>query len=200
MDRTPVRNRQFATFVGETGYLTEAEQAGEGPVWFGGEWRMVKGVCWKNPTGKDLPADFDEHPVTMVTLADAQAYCEWQGYRLPTEDEWEHAAMGGSDKRFCFGDDPKYARYFAHCAGRRPDWVVAGSHMPSFYGLFDMHGGVWEWTSTLYTPDETVFVVKGGAVYSPEIRCRSAQRNFTAPNQEAPYWGFRLIMELGDES
>ncbi|HNO78529.1 MAG TPA: protein kinase [Phycisphaerae bacterium] len=159
-----------------------------------------------------LSAEQKQHAVaSLVSKVQAEAYIAWlnakgaemnppRSYRLPTEDEWEHAAMGGSDKRFCFGDDPKYARYFAHCAGRRPDWVVAGSHMPSFYGLFDMHGGVWEWTSTLYTPDETVFVVKGGAVYSPEIRCRSAQRNFTAPNQEAPYWGFRLIMELGDES
>lgn len=146
-----------------------------------------------------------------ISMIAAQAYCDWlntkgaemnppRSYRLPTEDEWENAAGGGSDKRFCFGDDPKYARYVAHCAGRRPGWNVVGKHMPNFYGMFDMHGGTWEWTTTRYAPDESPFVVKGGATYSPEIRCRTAQRNFTDPAQGPVYWGFRLIMELGNAS
>jgi len=70
--------------------------------------------------------------------------------------------------------------------------------MPNFFGTFDMHGGTWEWTSTKYTPDGKPFVVKGGATYSPEVRCRSAQRNFTDPIGSTAYHGLRLVMELGD--
>ncbi|NOX58935.1 MAG: protein kinase [Planctomycetes bacterium] len=146
-----------------------------------------------------------------VSLNAAQAYCDWlnaqgatmnppRSYRLPTEEEWEHAARGGSDKRFSFGDDSKYARYFAHCAGRRPGWQVVGKHMPNFYGLFDMPGGVWEWTTSRYSPGEEFRVTRGGALYSPGIRCRNAQRNYAEPAAATAYHGFRLIMEVGDDS
>ncbi|GJM24333.1 MAG: hypothetical protein DHS20C16_07480 [Phycisphaerae bacterium] len=146
-----------------------------------------------------------------ISKVEADAYIDWltakgaaltpsRSYRLPTEEEWENAATGASDKRFCFGDDPKYARYMAHCAGRRPGWNVVGKHMPSFWGTFDMHGGTWEWTSTKYTEDGMPFVVKGGATYSPAIRCRTAQRNYTDPTGRTAYHGLRLVMELGDAS
>ncbi len=147
----------------------------------------------------------------LVTKIQAEAYIKWlnakgvkmsppRSYRLPTEAEWEHAAMGGNDKRFCFGDNPKYTRYVAHCAGHRPGWNVIGKHMPNFYGVFDMHGGTWEWTSTIYTNEKLTFVIKGGASYSPEVRCRSAQRNFSQPQAFSSYHGFRLVMELGNAS
>ncbi|MBN1492445.1 MAG: SUMF1/EgtB/PvdO family nonheme iron enzyme, partial [Phycisphaerae bacterium] len=77
-----------------------------------------------------------------------------------------------------------------------------------FFGLFDMHGGLWEWCDSRF-PAEFVtdprispearadlYVVRGGAYYSPAVRCRSAQRNYGDPRTPGMYWGFRIVMEL----
>jgi formylglycine-generating enzyme required for sulfatase activity len=76
--------------------------------------------------------------------------------------------------------------------------------MPNAYGLFDMHGGLWEFTSTPYpkefAPEEVrsreLFVKRGGAYYNPARRCRSAQRNYATPDAADQYTGMRLVMEL----
>ncbi len=154
-------------------------------------------------------------PAGMVSLDHAQRFCEWlsergnsvdppRSYRLPTEDEWEYAARAGSTKRFCFGDDPKYAAYFANCDGP-PSGHTAAQRMPNWYGLFDMHGGLWEWTGSTYPPElaaaqglqgQDLYVYRGGAYYSPSVRCRSAQRNFGVADAAYDYTGIRLIMEI----
>ncbi len=151
----------------------------------------------------------------LVSLKYAQRFCAWlnelgdvakppRTYRLPTEDEWEYAARGGSAKRFCYGDDPKYASYFANCDGGS-SWHVIAQRMPNWFGLFDMHGGLWEWTTSTYPPDlaaaqglkgQDLFVYRGGAYYSPAVRCRSAQRNFGVFDAAYDYTGIRLIIEI----
>ena len=150
-----------------------------------------------------------------VTLRAARRFCAYltqrgatadppQRYRLPTEDEWEYACRGGQTGRFCFGNDDKYARYFANCNGS-PDPHVTARRMPNFYGVFDMHGGHWEWCDTRYpvallphdaSPDEQYWVYRGGAYYSPAVRCRSSQRNFAVDRRATDYTGFRVVMEL----
>jgi len=159
--------------------------------------------------------------VGMITLSSARAYCNWlsqrgaaavpaRRYRLPTEAEWEHAARGGNSARFCFGDDVRYARHFANCDSRAldgitPRWPITGRHMPNFYGLFDMHGGLWEWTDSRYpaelldTPElaaQELWVYRGGASYSSALRCRSTQRNYGVANRATDYHGFRIVMEM----
>ena len=77
--------------------------------------------------------------------------------------------------------------------------------MPNWFGLHDMHGGLWEWTASRYPPElaaaqgiehEELYVYRGGAYYSPAVRCRSAQRNYGAPDRAFDYTGLRVVMEF----
>jgi formylglycine-generating enzyme required for sulfatase activity len=79
--------------------------------------------------------------------------------------------------------------------------------MPNAFGLFDMHGGVWEWCDTRFPPEfatdlnlteaqkNRLYVIRGGAYYSPAVRCRSAQRNYCEDRLANQYLGFRIVME-----
>ena len=157
-----------------------------------------------------------DEAVAWVSLEMARRYCEWltskgasasppRRYRLPTEDEWEYACRAGNPGRFCFGDSAEYASFFASCNGDGGPAVA--QHMPNFNGLFDMHGGLWEWTNSRYPPElmtdpavpanakQNLYVLRGGAYYSPEKRCRSAQRNCCDASEPNRYWGFRIVME-----
>jgi hypothetical protein len=139
--------------------------------------------------------------VGYITLPAARTYCAWlnaqtqtaerpRRYRLPTEDEWEHACRAGGSGRFAYGDDAEFVRFFANCNGSAPRWHLAGQHMPNWYGLFDLHGGLWEWTESQQAGlGQTAFVYRGGAFYSPAVRCRCAQRNYGSPDIADSYRG-----------
>ncbi len=124
IDATSVTNKQFAKFVKETGYKTEAERLKNSFVFYllapkemerrmhrrvlGCEWWLnVPGACWKHPEGRDTHIrDRMDHPVTHVSWNDALAYCEWAGKRLPTEAEYEYAARGGLvQQKYAWGDE-----------------------------------------------------------------------------------------------
>ncbi len=204
MDRTEVTNAQFATFVKVTGYVTVAERkpraedfpgappenlvAGsvvftppDGPVPLDSHfrwWSYVEGANWRHPTGPggDLEGK-DQHPVVHIAYADALAYCQWAGKRLPTEAEFEYAARGGLDRaRYVWGEEfQPGGRFMANTfQGHFPDTNTAedgfvatapvGSFLPNGYGLVDMAGNVWEWTSDWYQPDYYTTLAATGAV------------------------------------
>jgi formylglycine-generating enzyme len=127
-------------------------------------WDWSPGACWRHPfglgTGIDGKAD---HPVVQVAYPDAVAYANWAGRRLPTEAEWEFAAGGGAATTYAWGDEVVAAgQLMANTwQGRFPyrndgalGWVGSspvGTFPPNGFGLVDMIGNVWEWTSTRFT-------------------------------------------------
>jgi sulfatase modifying factor 1 len=141
-------------------------------------WSYVNGADWRHPTGPDSSIKGrDNYPAVQIAYEDAQAYAKWAGKRLPTEAEWEFAARGGLTGRpFVWGDDFRPGgKWMANThQGHFPDSDtgedgVAGltsvAHYPANgYGLYDMAGNVWQWTSDWYRPDYYKTLASSGGV------------------------------------
>ena len=139
----------------------------EGPVDlrdFRNWWEYVPGAFWKRPEGPGSTINGrDRHPVVQVAYEDAEAYATWAGKELPTEAEWEYAARGRLDGAvFSWGDEhfPDGKPMANTWQGEFP-WQnlkldgyegtsPVGSFLPNGYGLYDMTGNVWEWTTDWY--------------------------------------------------
>ncbi|WP_418291969.1 formylglycine-generating enzyme family protein [Methylobacterium durans] len=129
-------------------------------------WRFKFGVHWRRPNGPGSSiAGLDEHPVVHVAYADAAAFAAWAGKDLPTEAEWEYAARGGLDgAAYAWGDElTPGGRHMANTwqgafphENRAEDGYERTSPVTAFppngYGLHDMIGNVWEWTSDFFAP------------------------------------------------
>jgi formylglycine-generating enzyme required for sulfatase activity len=129
-------------------------------------WSFVRGADWRHPRGHQSSLrDLDAHPVVHVTYEDAKAYARWAGKSLPTEVEWEFAARGGLDAaEFAWGTElhPDGREMANTWQGQFPwenladdGWIgtsPVGAFPPNEYGLYDMIGNVWEWTTDWYTP------------------------------------------------
>ncbi|MGY4317335.1 sulfatase modifying factor 1 [Bradyrhizobium sp. JR3.5] len=129
-------------------------------------WDFMKGADWRHPYGPMSNIKMhDDHPVVHVSLSDALAYAQWTGKDLPTEAEWEFAARGGLDGcEFAWGDE--FTPNGMHMANTwqgefpRQNLGIDGyertspvtAFPPNGYGVHDMIGNVWEWTSDWYTP------------------------------------------------
>ena len=231
MGATEVTKGQFARFVTETGYRTEAEK-GEWAYGFTRSGReRRKEFNWRNVGF----AQGDDEPVVSVSWNDAQAFCRWlsgkgEGQaRLPTEAQWEYACRAGTRTRFSFGDSGSELYRHGNYADKSTafSWsdkthddrhgraAPVGSFAPNAWGLYDMHGNVWEWCSDRYGKDYydtgaredpegpatgTARMLRGGSWLDAPRRCRSAFRYWFVPTYALAVNGFRVVVGPGEES
>ncbi len=145
-------------------------------------WEWKVGASWKRPNGPGSTIEGKEnHPVVHVSFEDALAYCQWAGRTLPTEAQWEYAARGGREGvPFAWGDD--IGKLGTHANTWEGEFPVENSMEDGFerlapvmsypknaFGLYDMAGNVWEWTSDWYDTEyygELAF--KGQTVHNPK--------------------------------
>ena len=170
---------------------------------------------------KYKPSRFKQegHPVEGVSWDQANKFCkklsEIKGgsYRLPTEAEWEYACRAGSQGRFYFGDDLTFSQieqYAWYSKNSDSATHPVGEKKPNAFGLYDMHGNVWEWCGDWYATDYSHHsiavdshgpligksrVLRGGGWFRNAIYCRSANRSGLEPVYGRDYLGFRVVLE-----
>lgn len=224
---------QFRTFVEETKYVTESERDGKG---YGfdekGKHNERPEYSWRH-IGFD---QIDTYPVVNVTWNDAVAFCKWMSekegrlYTLPTEAQWEFACRAGTATVYQSGDDPNDVRLVGNTAkGFRTElfpitdrvnptdghFLVAsvGQFRANQFGLYDMHGNVWEWCSDWFDPDYyqaldtndpegpgfgTKRSCRSGSWSYGAFFSRSALRYGSVPTVRSAEMGFRVVLKVGD--
>lgn len=226
---------QFKKFIEATGYLTDAEtNAGIHKGCFGDgggvDFGQKEGLAWRNPGYTQS----DNHPVVCISLNDAHAYIHWlnketgSNYSLPSEAQWEYAARSGSTTDYHFGNSKSelclYANVYdevgkdvnsygwrnAPCNDGEAKSSRVGQYKASPFGVYDMHGNVWEWVDdcwksgyhdapsngTVYRSDECEHrVTRGGSWYNIPLGVRSANRYWYLPTYRSFNLGFRLFRD-----
>ena len=162
----------------------------------------------------------EDHPVETVSWHDVRSFCDWlsaldtelmegQRYRLPTEAEWEYACRAGGQGAYTFGNDPSALLSFGWYRENSGGMTQAtGQLRPNAWGLYDMHGNVWQWCKDFYKGKyyaESVTedpkgprcgryrVVRGGSWYNEAKFCRSAHRSRYLPDEKSRLIGFRVV-------
>lgn len=225
---TTVTVAQFAAFVAATGHRTDAEIHGDSLVFAGlvdeatlsrsprvaptPWWVQVTGATWLRPAGPGsdpVSADRAGHPVTQVSRRDAEAFADWAGVRLPSEAEWEFAARGGLvGKPFPWGSvlEPDGVSRMNTFPGTFPDGptgpvgtMSAEAFAPNGYGLYNMTGNVWEWTSDVFSHDDHRPVLRGGSYMCHDSYCRryrTSARTAATADTSLGHMGFRLALTV----
>jgi formylglycine-generating enzyme required for sulfatase activity len=225
---------QFAAFVAETGAATGNQcRVLSGIDRDPPPWVVSAGASFRRP-GFEVTGS---HPAGCVSWHDAQAYVAWlrrrtgRPYRLPTEAEWEYAARAGTTTGYSFGEDATQLCGYAKLADLSTDFswrgscraqatlygsLPVGTLKPNPWGLFDMHGNVWEWVEDCWTADASEIpidgsafmrpdkcelgVIRGGSWLSGSVRLRSAFRLWAPTAVPYQQYGFRVALSVNERS
>ncbi len=232
ISRTLVSNAEFLAFVEDGGYERRELWSFGGRKWLDTEvdLALVEGhdqpvmarprhpLYWRYRDGQWQERVFDQwqplplaHPVTHVSYWEAEAYCNWAGRRLPTEYEWEAAALGNRPgepfRRFPWGDDPHPERVDMDARYLAQQPVTAMPEGDGPFGCRQMLGTVWEWTTTQFLPYDGFCVdiypymstlqfgdhkvTKGGSCATSSLLIRGTYRQAYLPQRNDVYTGFR---------
>ena len=212
--RTEVTRGQFRAFIEATGYITEAEKEGWG--WTRSQWKdwhPELEICWRSPGF----SQGDDHPATCVSWYDAMAFCRWlsaqsgEEIRLPSEAEWEYACRAGT--RGSYAGKIAAMGWHRYNSGQRTHPVA--QKQPNAWGLYDMHGNVWEWCRDMWhmgydgapndgsawvTASFFIPAMRGGSFTNPPWWLRSGMHMRNDPGCRHSYnQGFRIVRVLNDK-
>ena len=232
MDQYEVTVGMFEKFIKSTQYKTTAEQKNGAFILKDGNWQQQKKAFWQNP---HFPQD-DSHPVVCISWIDAVQYCNWlsvtqglnpcysmqdkiiscdfrsNGYRLPTEAEWEYAARGGTkSKDFLYSGSNKADEVAWYKQNSNGQTHPGGKKKPNELGLYDLSGNAAEWCwdrnflnyyrnspeKNPTGPDKGTYrVIRGGTWYMEEFGMRTDLRDMHYPPFAGNYYGFRLVRSM----
>ncbi|GEM_PF-778624 len=210
MSRNLVTNGDYLEFVNETGHrspdISDAEYQQQGFLVH--PYEDVQPYRWQSQLQPSFPDGKSQHPVVLVSHDDAIAYAQWRGeqddvlYRLPTALEWEKAARGTDGRYFPWGNE--WQNDATNWIGRKTlgDGIEGTSAIATYplsrsvYGVEDMAGNVFEYTSTLLEgSDRPVSVMKGCSWDDLPGFCRATYRHTRPTDSRHILFGFRLVLE-----
>ncbi len=210
MDETPVTNKQFKLFVNEANYLTDAEKEGKAWGYTNGEFKMITGLNWKTYSEPER----EDHPVVLVSWFDAMKYANWAGKELPTEAQWEKAALDGKiSSMYPWGIEPpngsqcNFNNEPTEIPGTKSVYTFEGT---TNYKIRDLVGNVWQWCSDYYKDNwysemmtktnpeckiESKYRVRRGGAWNviQPFRLRCSNRGAFDPHSFAINIGFRCV-------
>ncbi|MBL8371914.1 MAG: formylglycine-generating enzyme family protein [Burkholderiaceae bacterium] len=222
--RHAVTRAEFSAFVQRTGHKTDAERDGGCFVWSSGEWALRAGTSWRNSLLKQA----DNHPVVCVSWDDAQAYVKWlsqetrRNYRLLSEAEREYVARAATTTLFWWGDEltPDKANYQTSApdfqGSAKGPWRQSTTPVHQFdpnpFGLYQVHGNVWEWVQDCHHDSyqgapangsawtekcaSPARVLRGGAWVGDPADLRASSRLWLSPAMRLQAAGFRVARDL----